>query len=208
MTARRLGSATRICSATQPSLAWPRSTPQGSVLGNVGRRFHVMKNSWPSLRQPPDPSKPSVSRVIRQMDSNKNAGEERASAPSRRTHARHLPDCVYPAAAATPAAVSAPSAAGAGRAPRAPAGLPPPNWRPPGWEAIAQQRGVGPGVKAPRKKKDTLGEDRPAFEVWGMRIVAVLLIGVVYVELSTVSWGPTGLTRKPRGRPQPEPEQR
>lgn len=171
----------------------------------------MLKNSWPSLRQPPDPSKPSVSRVIRQMDGNKTQGQEKTSSPNRRTHGRHLPDCVFPNAAATPGALSAPGAAdpraSTPRTPNLPAGgLPPPGWRPPGWDAIARQRGV---PRAPRRKKDTLGEDRPVFEVWGMRIVGVLVVGAAYVELSRFSWGPMGLTRKPRGgRITTEPEQK
>uniref|UniRef100_A0A7S1S857 Uncharacterized protein n=1 Tax=Alexandrium catenella TaxID=2925 RepID=A0A7S1S857_ALECA len=199
MITRRLGVAARRCSAACA----------GRWLGGTERGFHVMKNSWPTLRQPHDPSKPSVSRVIRQMDSNKNARE--APAPNRRTHARHLPDGVFPAAAATPGAISGPGRrrpeAGASQLPRSPGGVPPASWRPPGWESIAAQRGVPGAVRGPKRKKDTLGEDRPAFETWGMRIIGVMLVGVAYVELRRFSWGPTGITRKPRGRVTYEPEQ-
>eukprot|EP00416_Gambierdiscus_australes_P032928 CAMPEP_0171090594 /NCGR_PEP_ID=MMETSP0766_2-20121228/31957_1 /TAXON_ID=439317 /ORGANISM="Gambierdiscus australes, Strain CAWD 149" /LENGTH=226 /DNA_ID=CAMNT_0011548607 /DNA_START=81 /DNA_END=761 /DNA_ORIENTATION=+ len=188
-------------------------TAQQYGLDNVRRGVHVMRNSWPSLRQPADPSKPSVAQVIRQMDSNKTSGRfdpqkvaaQPAEASERRKHARHLPDSVYPAATATPSAVSAPSIAQASTrmAKVPPRGAPSLQWQVPIWNAVvARQRGLPVTPRSPRRQKDISGGERhvPAFEVWGMRILGVLFLGVACVELSAFSWGPAGLTRKPRPR--------
>ena len=79
------------------------------------------------------------------------------------------------------------------------AGAPSPQsvWRPPGWNQPEQKNGDG-------EKQ----YERPAFEVWGMRAVAVLVIFALYREFKDASISPTGqITRKPRPQYHPTQEE-
>lgn len=172
------------------------------------RTLSVMRNSWPKLRPPPDPSKPNMMKIVAQMDNAReglDASPASASGlgPDRRTLPRHLPESYLPASAGPPSsaaplqaplratALRADVGASSGRAPSAPGTAPErqSQWRPPGWDAFQQQRGHGgaQGVQNTRRNVargkaawdgGQLGE-RPTLEVWGMRLIGALLVGII-----------------------------
>merc|ERR1712150_23781 len=138
-------------------------------------------------------------------------GKKDRGMTDRRKHSAHLPAGIYPHAAGTPAPPTQEvMEARMGRMANLPVGgnnavAQPPDlqWRPPSFNSIAQQRGVPAGPpRIPKRRNNTLGEDRPTFEVWGVRFVGLLLVGVIYLEGSKISYGPTGLTW--RAPPHPE----
>lgn len=158
------------------------------------RRFSVMKNSWPSFRPPRNPDRPTTLGIVRQIDDNNKPAKDtqQAAADSKAPPGQHA----LPRAAAIPEkfrAIPKQSIKSSGQAASAPSQ----QWHPPGWGA-GQQDGLPFGTKtrAPRKR-DTLGKDRPTFEVWGMRVVGVLLVAVAYVELRDISFGPAGIRKQP-----------
>lgn len=80
-------------------------------------------------------------------------------------------------------------------------------WKPPGWDAAAKERGWTTDAK--RKRAPRTGfmgyvdafmgpetQDRPAAEVWGMRIVGVLLLMAAYLEAKNLNWSPAGGLRR------------
>lgn len=170
-----------------------------------------------------DPNKPNIAKIVREMESNKTEGQTALptrrkggaagsrsgkSEEDRRTHGTHLPQGVFPSAAGTPSAAPALPGGGAVGNPAAAAGFAPPGrqgggagaWHPPGWDEFARSQGL-PGSKArPRSRREKLGEERPPLEVWGMRIVGVLLLAVVYLEVKDLSWSPTGSIKKAQPR--------
>ena len=173
-----------------------------------------------------DPSKPSVSKVMKEMLHNQTAalpgavGEEAAvhGTPSKHivtdTDAMpiHLPKSYLPRATSSttgPAAGAAFRGLSGSRSHMS-VGAPPigQKWRPPGWKE-------GPNTPPEPVDKGPNAEfyARPAFEVWGMRAVAALVLVALYVEFRDVNISPAGqLTRKPRPKrqltPQEEEEQR
>eukprot|EP00928_Gymnodinium_smaydae_P080437 TRINITY_DN64128_c0_g1_i1.p2 TRINITY_DN64128_c0_g1~~TRINITY_DN64128_c0_g1_i1.p2 ORF type:complete len:234 (+),score=24.01 TRINITY_DN64128_c0_g1_i1:60-704(+) len=196
----------------------------GGALLRAARRFHVMKDSWTSLPPPPDPSKPSVARIVREMDRTKTqqAGAapgdvssgslpEGQGAGDTRRHSARLPETYLPSAASTPAAAAprVPLRVGAGgHDPRRPpipgAGGPGggnlgSQWRPPGWEAFEKRAGPEGMRPAPRRVKRSLESERPAIEVWGVRLLGLIIFGIIGVHTRDYLYGPTGIRRaKPR----------
>lgn len=190
---------------------------------SLGRRcFSVLKDSFPQSGavRGADPSRPSVSKVMKEMLQNQTSaiptGESTATPTKHVKHViesdnrsmpQHLPRSYLPPSAG-PAAVDL-NRAGAAfrglgqreqrfRAAPLP-GAPSPQqsmWRPPGWNQPAEQKGDG---------RDSQYE-RPAIEVWGMRAVGLLVIFALYREFKDASISPTGqITKKPR--PQIHPTQ-
>ena len=176
-----------------------------------------------------DPSKPSVSKVMKEMLNNQTSalphavGEEAAvpGTPSKhivtdtdtKSMPMHLPKSYLPRASTT---MSGPAAAAAFRGltnyrSHMSAGALPiggQKWRPPGWKE-------GTSAPQPPQDKGRNAEfyERPAFEVWGVRAVAVLVVVALYVEFKDVNISPSGqITRKARPKrqltPQEEEEQR
>ncbi|CAE7341132.1 unnamed protein product [Symbiodinium sp. CCMP2592] len=195
------------------------------------RRLAVIKDSFPQMRTPGcDPSKPSVSKVMKEMLNNQTAalphavGEEAAvpGTPSKhivtdsdgKSMPMHLPKSYLPRASA---GTSGPSAGAAfrglsGSRSHMSAGALPiggQKWRPPGWKE-------GPSTPEPKpqdKGPNAEFYERPTFEVWGVRVVAALVLYALYIEFKDVSISPSGqITRKPRPKrhltPQEEEEQR
>mmetsp|Transcript_123533 Transcript_123533/g.193860 ORF Transcript_123533/g.193860 Transcript_123533/m.193860 type:complete len:206 (+) Transcript_123533:39-656(+) len=154
------------------------------------RRFTRMKDSFPKFKPPPDPAKPSIARIVRQMDRSKTQKDRDESVPTRSSNvlSKHAPDTYLPSAAGTPAAApeQIPGMGGGGPGSLA-------NAFPPGWETFS-----GGAPRAPRRRttKEPKEAEPHKLEVWGMRITAVLLAAIAYLELQNFSWGPTGLTRK------------
>merc|ERR1719291_205639 len=174
-----------------------------------------MKSSWQRLRVPHDPSNPSAAQVLKQMDSNKTAGDrsrERGGGAAAsqdqganlgKAHLQHPGN--FPRAAGAVGAASTPRAAGADVASRARGdgddGMAH-QWRP----RFAKSPAAAAQPKA-RSKKDALGsEERPAAEVWGMRIVGGLVLAAVYLQVKDLAFSPTGGLRKQLPRAQ-MPEQ-
>eukprot|EP00438_Fugacium_kawagutii_P008786 Skav235601 [mRNA] locus=scaffold3336:56151:57140:+ [translate_table: standard] len=187
---------------------------QPCLTTSFGRRcFSVLKGSFPQTGASRDPSRPSVSKVMKEMLQNQTAaipsGESTATPTKHiiesdtRTMPQHLPRSYLPASAG-PAAADLGHRAGAAfrglgqreqrfRAAPLP-GAPSPQqsmWRPPGWNQPAEQKQGAPGAKQEY--------ERPAIEVWGMRAVGLLVIFALYREFKDASISPTGqITRKPR----------
>ena len=186
---------------------------------SLGRRcFSVLKDSFPqsgALRGA-DPSRPSVSKVMKEMLQNQTSaiptGESTATPTKHviesdnRSMPQHLPRSYLPPSAGPAVDLNRAGAAFRGLGQReqrfraAPvAGAPSPQqsmWRPPGWNQPTEQKGDG---------RDSQYE-RPAIEVWGMRAVVLLVIFALYREFKDASISPTGqITRKPR--PQIHPTQ-
>lgn len=182
-------------------------TPWRTVLGR--RCFSVLKGSFPqSGARGADLSRPSVSKVMKEMLQNKTAAiptGEPTGTPTKhiiesdnRTMPQHLPRSYLPPSAGPAAAdLSRAGAAFRGLGKRehrfqaAPlAGAPSPQqsmWRPPGWKQPAAEQKTGNDY------------ERPAIEVWGMRAVMLLVIFALYVEFKDASISPTGqISRKPR----------
>lgn len=172
----------------------------------VARSFHVLRSSWPSQMQTTrDPSRPSVSRIMREMESNKNEGQgsvlKRGLGGSEgtqssatdiniggpadpRTHRPDLPSQVLPSAAAPVAA----------------APLPRGGPRPGGRAAVVtpSSPGAGPGQVLPKtsnwhppgwdefaashklpmsKKRNQL--DKPAQEPHNVEVMGMRVVGVL-----------------------------
>ncbi|CAK0894233.1 unnamed protein product, partial [Prorocentrum cordatum] len=177
-------------------------------------RLHVMKSSWQRLRVPHDPSNPSPAQVLKQMDNNKTAGErsrERGGGADReanlgpKAHLQHPGN--FPRAAGAVGAASTPRAAGADLASRARGGGDDDGmvhqWRP----RFAKSPDAAAAQPKARSKKAALGsEERPAAEVWGMRIVAGMVLTAVYLQVKDMAFSPTGGLRKQLPRMQ-MPEQ-
>mmetsp|Transcript_29315 Transcript_29315/g.66033 ORF Transcript_29315/g.66033 Transcript_29315/m.66033 type:complete len:212 (+) Transcript_29315:51-686(+) len=194
------------------------------------RRLAVIKDSFPNMRTPgSDPSRPSVSRVMKEMLQNQTAAiptagqgrEGSLGTPSKhvtetdgKSMPTHLPRTYLPRASGS-SAPSGPSAAaafrGLGRGQSSSSMAAPPlgqKWRPPGWQEAAQS----PPVKEDKGPNAEFYE-RPMVEVWGVRVVAVLVLAVLYIEFKDVHFSPSGqITRKARPTrqltPQEEEEQR
>eukprot|EP00933_Yihiella_yeosuensis_P077204 TRINITY_DN87438_c0_g1_i1.p1 TRINITY_DN87438_c0_g1~~TRINITY_DN87438_c0_g1_i1.p1 ORF type:complete len:246 (+),score=37.15 TRINITY_DN87438_c0_g1_i1:47-739(+) len=209
------------------------SSAQVRSLQTACPRFHVMKDSWPKLQTPNDPSRPSVSRVMKSMIENKsemakgNRGADRQTSdiPDKRRFNRHLPDSYFPRASAPPIGINKSSAAmeaaratsmpsmGVGGGPQVSS-----QWRPPGWKQGSRLGGLAEKAQPKAKPGEKMLpfaeiQERPVFEVWGMRVVAALLVVALYMELRDVSIGPDGMpTRKVKPKrhltPQEEEEQR
>ncbi|CAE8602909.1 unnamed protein product [Polarella glacialis] len=200
----------QLCMAFGPGLRFaelPLSAPAAA------RRFAVMKDSFPKLRAPPDPSKPSVSRVMQGMISNQKVavpgtGDERyiqgsgGSETRGQQYSRHLPASYLPKSTGPPTMAARGSmAASSGTV----VGSSRQQWRPPGWQegskASSPEKASEPNSMTGMAKdpfKYELGE-RPAAEIWGMRAIAALVVVVLYLELRDVSIGPNGKpTRKIR----------
>eukprot|EP00401_Gymnodinium_catenatum_P032284 CAMPEP_0117579012 /NCGR_PEP_ID=MMETSP0784-20121206/64363_1 /TAXON_ID=39447 /ORGANISM="" /LENGTH=231 /DNA_ID=CAMNT_0005378821 /DNA_START=130 /DNA_END=822 /DNA_ORIENTATION=+ len=165
------------------------------------RRFSVMRNSWPSLRPPPDPTRPSVARIVKQMDSSRTQEARVAKGDAEsRTLPRHLPETYLPSPAATPAA----SAVGRGRAGAGAvvrgnliggAGSAGEQWRPPGWDAFSQHHAPRAGAlpAPPRRRKKPIESERPIVEVWGMRAGVVLFFAIAGLHIRDYTVGPNGI---------------
>mmetsp|Transcript_6795 Transcript_6795/g.17064 ORF Transcript_6795/g.17064 Transcript_6795/m.17064 type:complete len:252 (+) Transcript_6795:86-841(+) len=182
------------------------------------RSVHVMRSSWPRTSSVSDPNKPNIAKIIREMESNKTEGaaptgraDARSGPQDRSRHNPNLPDGVLPSAAG-PAAPTGGLAVAPALSPAAPRGPSPRGgpgadmgrggsgaagqWHPPGWEDFAKQRGMGGSKPRSRTRKERLGsEERPVAEVWGARIVVVLVLGCIWVEVKDITWGPQGITR-------------
>ena len=180
-----------------------------------------------------DPSKPSVSKVMKEMLNNQTAalphavGEEMAVPGTHNKHIvsdtggtsmpMHLPKSYLPRASSSTPGPSGPAAAAAfrglsGSRSHMSAGALPiggQKWRPPGWKE---------GTSSPHEQLQDKGPnaefyERPAFEVWGVRVVVALVIFALYIEFKDVNISPAGqITRKPRPKrhltPQEEEELR
>mmetsp|Transcript_59749 Transcript_59749/g.108994 ORF Transcript_59749/g.108994 Transcript_59749/m.108994 type:complete len:210 (+) Transcript_59749:106-735(+) len=161
------------------------------------RRYATMKDSFPKLPPPRDPSKPSIARIVRNMDRSKTQEAEQPGGgddtSDRRTFNRDLPDTYLPSAARGPAAPSqGPAPTPFGQGPGSGVHIPE------GWDSFSGQAGLPGGTKTPtraKRNKKITGE-RPTIELYGMRVVIGLLVCVAYLELKDMTWGPTGFTRK------------
>ena len=164
------------------------------------RRFSVLKGGFPESKVA-DPSKPSVSKVIKEMLQNQTSAIGAEATPTKRvidsdsrTMPTHLPRSYLPRASAGPVPAADLNRQGAafrgfGREQRT-APEPERAWRPPGWKEGHGQT----AEKAPEAEYQ-----RPAIEVWGMRAVVFLVIAALYVEFKDASISPTGhITRKKR----------
>mmetsp|Transcript_44924 Transcript_44924/g.106653 ORF Transcript_44924/g.106653 Transcript_44924/m.106653 type:complete len:224 (+) Transcript_44924:100-771(+) len=179
------------------------------------RAVHAMKDSWPKLRAPPDPHKPqSAAHIIRNMELSKtqdvkvqSSSGGASSSPASSAHLMDHP-YMYPSAAATPSASTgvSPKLPPMPAVPNAPKGGGGPGAAaPPGWEMFSghQTRSpMGSSSAAAREKrkreKAAQQEEGPKLEVYGMRVIGVLLVAIAYLEFSDYSYGPTGWERKRR----------
>mmetsp|Transcript_8944 Transcript_8944/g.16090 ORF Transcript_8944/g.16090 Transcript_8944/m.16090 type:complete len:214 (+) Transcript_8944:111-752(+) len=172
------------------------------------RGIHVMKDSWPKLKAPADPQKPaSAAHIIRAMETNKTEGSrvERRQRGQQSAHAVDHPYMFPDAATAKGRGVSPqlppmpaiPNAPGPKGATGAMAGGS--LQQPPGWEETFAGYGTTPlGQARGKRKKDAEQFEGPKFEVYGMRVVACLVVAIIYMELREYSYGPTGWERKMR----------
>jgi len=208
---------------------WPMSTRASASRALVGaaRNVHSMRSSWPGrLAVSPDPSRPSASQIIREMEKSKGGGEEMpregpgagaeraalGTAVERsdpRTHSRHLPEGVFPSAASGAAPVQRAGAARPGARPTvmttgASGAMPKTsNWHPPGWDEFAAQSKLPTSARKPLEKP---AQEPHNVEVMGMRVVGFLILCVIVIECKDLTWGPAGITKKKNIQRQPEQE--
>jgi hypothetical protein len=130
----------------------------------------------------------------------KDVGEDgslqRPKHMGRKTLPRHLPESYLPSAAGAPSAQPdvLPGMGGQGPGSLRHAG----GATPAGWDAFAG--GPSQAPQAPRRRRTKEGKEPQQIEVWGMRIVAVLLVAVAYLELKDVSFGPDGFGKQKKRR--------
>mmetsp|Transcript_36832 Transcript_36832/g.84869 ORF Transcript_36832/g.84869 Transcript_36832/m.84869 type:complete len:222 (+) Transcript_36832:110-775(+) len=180
------------------------------------RAVHVMKDSWPKHKAPSDPERPaSAAHIVRAMEANKTQGPKleqaqqksssfSSSSSRQSTHAVEHP-YTLPAAA--------PGLAAKGVTPQLPPMPAVPNApgpkgaagvmmggseQPPGWEEFTGYGRSPTGKARGRRKKQMEEVDGPRFEVYGMRVTAVLVVAIICMELREYSHGPTGWERKVR----------
>mmetsp|Transcript_25981 Transcript_25981/g.57337 ORF Transcript_25981/g.57337 Transcript_25981/m.57337 type:complete len:192 (-) Transcript_25981:80-655(-) len=150
-------------------------------ISSSSRRLSVMRDSWPKSVKLQDPGKASAAQIVRKMDRGLVVeGVDEVGLP-RHVSQNKQPIGPSPNAGAPPRGSSRTGSGGASH-----------KWHPPGWDSMGASRSTDPR----QSRKKSLEAPRPMHEIWGMRIMGLLLLVVVVIHVGDLEMGPQGVRRR------------